>query len=382
MRKLVGILLGITALVAASTAAWLMTLPTAPEQVATPQPISQSETDATLAALKPPKRSRPVIAVLGINDATEVTDYLMPYGILKSADVADVLAVATEPGPVQLFPALRVEPEATVAEFDARYPEGADYVIVPAMTRDNDPAALAWLKTQSAAGATIIGICAGTMVVADAGLLDGKRGTTHWYSVQDLRDDHAAMTYVPDRRFVVEEGIATTTGISASMPMMLTLIEAIAGGGKAQAVAADLGASTWDARHNSKAFDFTRPFAVTAMGNLAAFWKRENIGIELTAGMDEVSLALVADAWSRTYRSSSVTFAASDAPITMRGGLRILPDEVATAWPADRTVAAQQPGESASAALDRTLDEINQRYGADTRDFVAMQLEYPLKPAP
>jgi putative intracellular protease/amidase len=74
----------------------------------------------------PPKRTRPLIAIIGINDATETTDYLMPYGILRRADVADVVALATGSGPVMLFPALKVEPQATVADFDARHPKGAD----------------------------------------------------------------------------------------------------------------------------------------------------------------------------------------------------------------------------------------------------------------
>ena len=82
---------------------------------------------------------------------------------------------------MKLYPALTVEPDTTVAEFDARHPDGADYVIVPAMSRDDDPAALQWIKAQSAKGATVIGVCAGAKVVAEAGLLDNKRGTTHWY---------------------------------------------------------------------------------------------------------------------------------------------------------------------------------------------------------
>ena len=45
-------------------------------------PIGKQEADAILAALKPPKRQRPLIAIVGINDATEATDYLMLYGIL------------------------------------------------------------------------------------------------------------------------------------------------------------------------------------------------------------------------------------------------------------------------------------------------------------
>ena len=207
-------------------------------------PIAKEETDATIAALKPPKRQRPLIAIIGINDATETTDYLMPYGILRRADVADVVALATKPGPMTLFPALKVEPQATVAEFDAQHPDGADYVIVPAMSRDDDPAALQWIRSQAAKGAIIIGVCAGAKVVGNAGLLDGKRATTHWYYLKELRDKHPAIRYVADRRLVVDRGVATTTGITASMPMSLTLIEAIAGRDKAEAVGRDLGLTT------------------------------------------------------------------------------------------------------------------------------------------
>jgi transcriptional regulator GlxA family with amidase domain len=63
----------------------------------------------------------------------------------------------------------------------------------------------------------------------------------------------------------------TTTGISASMPMALTLIEAIAGRDKAAAVGRDLGLMSWDARHVSDAFRFARPLASTAIGNALAF---------------------------------------------------------------------------------------------------------------
>jgi putative intracellular protease/amidase len=135
--------------------AWMLSLPSA-RQFAQPPPIGASETQAKLAALKPPKRGRPVIATIGINDATETTDYLMPYGILRRADVADVMLLATRPAPVTLFPALTVEPHATVAEFDARHPDGADYVIVPAMSRDDDPMVMEWLRSQAARGALIV----------------------------------------------------------------------------------------------------------------------------------------------------------------------------------------------------------------------------------
>jgi putative intracellular protease/amidase len=76
-------------------------------------------------ALKPPKRQRPLIAIIGINDATEATDYLVPFGILRRSDVAEVVLLATGLGPVKLYPALEVEAHATIATFDAQHPEGA-----------------------------------------------------------------------------------------------------------------------------------------------------------------------------------------------------------------------------------------------------------------
>jgi putative intracellular protease/amidase len=322
-----------------------------------------------------------LIAIVGINDATETTDYLMPYGILRRADVADVVALATQPGPVTLYPALRVEAQATTAEFDARHPQGADYVIVPAMSRDDDPAALAWIGSQAAKGAIVIGVCVGAKVVANTALLDGRRATTHWYYRDALRAKHPAIRYVADRRFVVDRGVATTTGITASMPMALTLIAAIAGRLQAEATARDLGFVHWDARHNSDAFRFTRPFALTAIRNTLAFWGHERLGMELTPGIDEVSLALVTDAWSRTFRSRTITFSGSADAHLSRAGMRILPDLVTTGWPVERLIPEIRDRQPAK-ALDHALAAIGDRYGRRTAELVAMQLEYTMPQSP
>jgi putative intracellular protease/amidase len=352
LRIVIWGVLGAVALGLLGLGIWIASLPPAPAAAAAQaSAIPEHEVAATLAALRPPKRARPLVAIVGINDATETTDYLMPYGILRRSGVADVMALATEPGPVTLYPALKVEPDATIASFDAQHPEGADYVLVPAMTRDDDPDVLRWIRSQAQKGAIVIGVCVGATVVGAAGLLAGKRATTHWFSLADLREATPSLRYVADRRFVVDDRVATTTGISASMPMTLTLIEAIAGRAKAEAVARELGVAHWDARHDSGAFRFTRPFALTVLGNILPFWQREQLGIELTAGVDEVSLALVADAWSRTYRSRALTFAGSPQAQVTRSGLRVLPD--------------------------RALQAIARRYGKPTERMVAMQLEYP-----
>jgi transcriptional regulator GlxA family with amidase domain len=175
---------------------------------------------------------------------------------------------------------------------------------------------------------------------------------------------------------VADRGVVTTTGITASIPAMLTLIEAIAGRQKAEGVAREIGLSGWDARHASEAFKLTRPFATTVLTNRLAFWNRETRVIELTPGMDEVSLALVADAWSRTYRSNAVTVAASSSAVTTAYGIRVYPDRVGDEPPEQDgilTLSGAHPVE----ALDVTLQAIGARYGEPTADVVAIQLEYP-----
>lgn len=366
-------LLGVIAIAAGGFGLWIAALP--PGATAAPEPVPAAETAAMLEALRPPLRERPVIAVIGINDAAETTDYLMPTGILRRANVADVYLVATEEGPVRLYPALTVQPDKTIADFDATYPEGADYVIVPAMSRDDDPAVIAWLQQQAAKGSIIVSVCAGAKVIAAAGLLDNRRGTTHWFYRRELLQENPTITYVADRRIVVDRGVATTTGITASLPMALTLVEAIAGRAKAETVAAEIGIEVWDAGHDSEAFQLTRPFVTTVMANVLQFWQREDLDLPLQADFDAVSLALVADAWSRTYRSRTLTSSASDTPLADRDGIVILPDRVA-AEAGDYAIAA--PGLTKPAlALDQALDAIGARYGEATTNVVAMQLEYP-----
>ena len=363
------ILLGLTGF-----GGWVFSLPSAITDAKAP-PVSQEETNAMLAALRHQGEDRPVVAVLGLNDATETNDYVTTTGILRRADVADVAMLATGPGPVQLYPALRVDPDATIAQFDAEHPDGADYVIVPAMSRDDDPAVIAWLRDQSRKGATILGVCAGAKVVGAAGLLDGKRATTHWYYRSEMLKRNPTIEYVADRRMVADGNVITTTGITAAIPMMLSLIEAIAGRDKAETVAYDLGVETWGMQHASAAFALTRPFATTVLANRMAFWKWHVWGIELEPGMDEVSLAIIADAWSRTYRSNAVTFAQSPSAIVTANGVRVLPDRFGEDWPGERRVSTF-PDRRPAEALDLALDTIAARYGMPTTSVVAMQLEY------
>ncbi len=85
-------------------------------------------------------------------------------------------------------------------------------------------------------------ICDGTLVLANAGLLEGRRATGHWSEIDDVAKAHPTMQRVRDRRYVVDRGVVTTTGVSASVPVSLALVEAIGGRDRATALAREIGA--------------------------------------------------------------------------------------------------------------------------------------------
>jgi putative intracellular protease/amidase len=338
---------------------------------ATPVVISADETAKTLAALKPPKRARPVIAVVGANGGTETTDYLVPYGVLKRSGVADVFALGTKSGPVTLMPALSVVPDMTTAEFVRRYPDGADYVIVPALHDPTDPAVRDFIRAQAASGATIVSICEGTLVLANAGLLDGRRATGHWFSIGSVAEAHPTMHRVRDRRYVADRAVVTSTGVSSSIPVSLAVVEAIGGRERAAALAQEIGARGWDAVHDSSAFHLIRDDIWMVLGNLfVSLWNSETVDVRAADGADVLAVALMADSYSRTFRSRAVVLGSQ--PVRTAEGLEILPD-LSDAKP---DFVVDLPQSRPSHALDMALDGIKARYGDATASFVRVQLEY------
>jgi transcriptional regulator GlxA family with amidase domain len=330
----------------------------------------------------PHGHARPLVAIVGENYWTEVTDYVVPFGILAASGAADVVALGTQPGPIRMFPApVNVQPESTTAAFDAAHPEGADYVIVPAVHRDDDPTLLAWVRAQAGRGATVVGVCDGVWVLAHAGLLEGRQATGHWYSLDKLRDEYPHTRFVTGRRYVADGNIVTTTGVTATIPVSLALVEAIAGRERAMEVATSLGLpGGWSVAHDNEHFRLDWPRRWTVARNAAAFWAYEDLGLAVEPGVDEIALALEANAYSATFKSTVFTVAASKAPLRTRRGLVILPDRsAAEAATAHLRMLPPPDPQAPLRALDRALQGIATDYGHATADWVALQMEYPTR---
>ncbi len=328
--------------------------------------------------------TRPVVAVLALNEGTETTDFLVPYAVLKRADVATVEAVAPQRGRVTLMPALAIDVANDLASFDTRYPSGADYVVVPAMHRADDPVIVAWIRQQVNKGAVIVAVCSGARVLAEAGLLNGRHITGHWFDRADLLKAQPSSVYVANQRYVAERGVATTTGVTASLPVALAMVDAMGGRTRAVALATELGLDAWGVEHDSAAFALNARAVWTIAINAIAFWRDERVVMVVHDGVDDVALAFAADAWSRTYRSHAIALGlgragAHVAAVRTSSGLRLLTDGTPEAARDDWRYTIRSRVKPAR-QLDAALCEIGERYGAALRSIVALQIEYAFAP--
>jgi len=344
-------------------------------------PPAAEPRDAIAPVLPRAGRARPLVAVLAQNRHTELADLLVPVAVLREADAADVAIVATGPGRIMLVPAMQVEADMTLAGFDAAHPEGPDVVVVPAVHDPADATLLAWIRRQAARGARIMGICDGAQVLAHAGLLDGRAATIHWYSLNDMRKSFKTTRWTAHARYLEDGNVVTTSGVTAAVPASLALVEAIAGPAHAAATARRIGLSTWTARHDGSAFRLApRHLLAAARGWLTA-WPAEAVPLPVGDGVDEIALALTADAYSRSYRSRAVAVGPA-AHATGRRGIRIVADRVE---PQPRTHAILRPpaqGIAPLPALDAALANLAAAYGRATAELVALQLEHPWPGAP
>jgi len=92
-----------------------------------------------------------------------------------------------------------------------------------------DQAHLEWVRGQRQQVPIMASVCTGSLVFAAAGLLSGRPATTHWASLERLRDLDPTIEVRPDERFVDDGDVVTSAGISAGIDMALHLVHRLAG---------------------------------------------------------------------------------------------------------------------------------------------------------
>ena len=135
---------------------------------------------------------------------------------------------------------LAIVPDADLR--DAGRADPPDLLIVPggAGARCGDPDLVGWIRAHAPRSSRVASVCTGAFLLAEAGLLDGRRATTHWSQCAALRDQYPAVKVDPDPIFVKDGNVATSAGVTAGIDLALALVEDDLGRDMALAIARHL----------------------------------------------------------------------------------------------------------------------------------------------
>jgi transcriptional regulator GlxA family with amidase domain len=170
-----------------------------------------------------------VIIGVALFDGAEELDWAGPWEVLAAwatqwpDDGVRVLTLAREAGTITCAKGLRVLPDET---WESAPP--LDVLVYPGgrgTRRDLvDEAVLDWVREIAAGGTVVSSVCTGSLVLAAAGLLDGRPATTHWQSLELLPTLGREIEVRPDDRFVDDGTVITAAGVSAGIDMALHLV--------------------------------------------------------------------------------------------------------------------------------------------------------------
>lgn len=161
-------------------------------------------------------------------------DFIGPYEVLRNLPDTDVRFVWYEPGPIAADSGVLIV--GATHSFDET--PAPDVVLVPGgmstFEHARDATVLDWVRRASATADWTASVCSGSLILAAAGVLNGKRATSHWMVVPMLRA--FGVTPVGDERIVQEGNIVTAAGVSAGIDLGLWLAGQLAGDSRAKAI--------------------------------------------------------------------------------------------------------------------------------------------------
>ncbi|HBO1435467.1 TPA: helix-turn-helix domain-containing protein [Pseudomonas aeruginosa] len=138
------------------------------------------------------------------------------------AQAFDLRVCAAEPGRLRTTVGFTIEAEAGLEALAE-----AQTVIVPSWRDPHERPPQALLDALIAArarGAQLVGLCLGAFVLAEAGLLDGRRATTHWMWAEDFAGRFPAVRVEPDVLYIEDDGLLTSAGTVAGIDCCLHLV--------------------------------------------------------------------------------------------------------------------------------------------------------------
>ena len=174
---------------------------------------------------------------------------------------------------------------------------------VDVWTGQSNPGLLRWLRQQFKGVRRLGSICTGAFVLAQAGLLDGRRATTHWCFTQKLRQDYPKVKVDPDPIFIRDGKIVTAAGVTSGIDLCLSLVEEDLGIDIALRVARAL---VLFVRRSGGQHQFSTALAFQSSSKIPMrelpIWIIENLNDHLSVDQLASKLGMSVRNFSRTFR--------------------------------------------------------------------------------
>lgn len=135
---------------------------------------------------------------------------------------------------------LRLLADHSLADLDPTEPRDTILLTGRGQTAEESAAIADWLVHAEPSARRVVSVCAGALVLAQAGLLDGKRATTHWKRFDEMASNYPRVNLDRDSIYVNDGKVWTSAGVSSGFDLTLALVEEDLGTATAREVAQDL----------------------------------------------------------------------------------------------------------------------------------------------
>jgi hypothetical protein len=284
-------------------------------------------------------------------------------------------------------------------------------IVVPAMWDVGTPAhrpVAEWLKEHAEGTRTVMSVCDGAEVLADAGLLDGRRATANWANISRWERRYPDAEWVRGRRYVEDGNVMTAAGVTSGVSATLRVVRGYVGEDAAAGLARKIGYPDQrigdEPRIEADRLTASDRALYVLWG--AYGWDKPTVGMVLRDGFSEIELASVFDAYpgpAFTSKTASLAPEGPRSPVESEHGLIFVPRyDLEGAPPLDRLLVPGRDAASetdpgvrpwareeglelefvhadtpAGSPFDATLQDLAEHENAPLARFLARLLEYP-----
>ncbi|WP_138756222.1 DJ-1/PfpI family protein [Paenibacillus sinopodophylli] len=303
---------------------------------------------------------KPTVAIMLGDEKTEAIDFMAPYQLFAASEAFNVYAIAPEKRPTTLTGGLKVMPHYSYDELDEMLKKEPDVIVIPFIPPGSEKGQQAvhdYLLKHSSEKTILLSICNGAENLASTGLLDGLSATTHWGDINGVEKKYPQVNWVRGLRYVDSGHIVNSSGLSSGIDASLYVIAKFAGEDTSKKLAKSINYPTYHFVDHPQMEQYKLQLSDAYVYLNYAFKKKEQTGVLLYQGMDELSLITLFDTYPATGTTRLITIADSMEPIQTKHHLYLFAQyDYASAPKVDRMLLA---GAEAKALADTDIRHWN-----------------------